>query len=236
MIPFRQGTSKSNRIVFRPYSKKHLMKIIESKIGSSVVDTRTLGFICSKVAATSGDARKVEELVSSSIHACLSMLSESELDSELEKPVVKLPHVMVQIRASNPKYCEIVRHLPTYQQMTLSVGVILARTLRGKPITLGRLKGYSMEAFGFDPDYDFISTEDFKGIIENLYDTGLLKLSGVKNSNSIAMLNPIALMERLVRFDLQLEDVESALQQELLQQSFYKNMVARLEKLNLGDE
>jgi hypothetical protein len=221
------------KVVFNTYGKDDLIKIVESLIGRSVVDAKMIEFIASKVAATSGDARKFMDLISRSVQACRSKLPQITLDSELERPVVKLPHAMMVIRETNTKYKDLVESLPSLEKCTLCVGANLSRVLGSKPLTLGLLKKYSMEAFGFDPMLDScITLEDFKGIIERLVDSGLLRMveCDSKDFSTEPMVN---LLQFPVRFDLQLEDVESALEETLLKEDFYKRIVARVKSLNV---
>lgn len=206
---------------------------MESRIGQSVVDPKMIEFLASKVASTSGDARKIIELVSRSIQACRSKLPQNTLDSELTKPVVKLPHAMMVIRETNTKYKDLVESLTSLQKSTLVVGTHLSRILGARPLTLGMLKKYSFQAFGFDPMLEgSYSMDDFKGIIERLVDSGLLKMA--ERVSNIFSTEPMGnLLQHPVRFDLQLEDVESALEETLLKEDYYKMIVARVNTINV---
>jgi hypothetical protein len=53
-------------IVFQKYDEDELVCIVQSRIGSTIVGSRVIEFIASKVADTSGDASKVLEMAPSS--------------------------------------------------------------------------------------------------------------------------------------------------------------------------
>jgi Cdc6-like AAA superfamily ATPase len=205
--------------------------IVESRIGRSVVHPRTLEFLSKKVASTSGDVRKVFELVSKAIDLCRDKLPHHILDGDLRLPVVTLAHAMMAIRESNVEYSTLVVSLPTYEKATLCAGVNLSRVLGNKPLTLGLLRRYSFLLLNIDPyGDDFVSIEDFKGIVERLYDWGLLKLVDF-DSFSFSNLSMSRSSSIQIRFDQQLEDVESALEESLSQNKLYKMMADKVKVL-----
>jgi Cdc6-like AAA superfamily ATPase len=230
-IPIEQ--SMANKVVFTTYGKNDLIGIVESRIGRSIVDPKMVEYVASKVAATSGDARKFIDLVSRAVEVCREKLPNNILNSKLEKPVVKLPHAMMIIRQTNTKYKDLIESLPNYEKYTLCVGVQLSRTLGSTPLTLAVLKKFSMQAFGLDKGLDScISLEDFKGIVERLVDTGLLRMADDEKRKLSS--EPLGnLLSFPIRFDLQLEDVESALEETLLKEDFYKRMVERTKSIRV---
>jgi Cdc6-like AAA superfamily ATPase len=199
--------------------------IVESRIGCTVVDPKVVAYVASKVSATSGDARKCLSLVAKAIELCREKGPPAFLESIVLGPVVKMPHAMMAIRESNIRITDVIDALPAYQKYLLVVGVHLSRECRKtKPIQFGELKKRALAAFGFLPNLDSVITlEDFRGIMEKLVDAGLLKVDGFDYSTPIGVL-----LTREVHFDLQLEDVESALEQTVLQEPFYKGMLHRL--------
>ena len=106
--------------------------------------------------------------------------------------------------------------------MTLCAGVHLARKLRGNPTTFGTLRMLTIEAFGMDSDF---SMEDFKGVIGRLEDSGLLKLAGT-DRRGLAGISGSSLVNYPVKFDLQLEDVDSALENTVIKDNFYKRTMS----------
>ena len=223
--------SKRNKIVFTTYEKEDFIRIAHSRVGSCVVHPKAIEFIASKVAATSGDVRAFMSLLAQSIEACRQQLSESALDAEVvgTDPIVKIPHAMMVLRSKNTKYRDIIESLPSFEKYTLVCGVHLSRAIPpGKALSLSILKKCSMEAFGFDEATagDHVSLEDFKGIIERLADSGLLTLDE-GDARALSTESISGLMAFPIKFGLQLEDVESALEETLLKEPFYQRIVAR---------
>jgi len=217
----------SNKLVFEAYAKKDLMEITQSKIGFSVVDKKAHAFIAAKIANSCGDARKYLELVIKAVQNCLGKLSLEIRDTVHTKPIVMIRDAMLAIRETNHSSKKIIESLPTYEKMTLCAGVHLARKLRGNPTTFGTLRMLTIEAFGMDSDF---SMEDFKGVIGRLEDSGLLKLAGT-DRRGLAGISGSSLVNYPVKFDLQLEDVDSALENTVMKDNFYKRMVDRVNNM-----
>eukprot|EP00980_Cylindrotheca_fusiformis_P005815 scaffold1223_cov119-Cylindrotheca_fusiformis.AAC.18 len=206
------------RIVFRTYDKDDLVRIITSKIGTSVVDEKTLEFLAKKVAAASGDARTMLGLVATAVEASREMLKEPILSASLSGPVVKIPHAMAAVKKQNPKNKDLIESLPKFEKFTLWCLVNFSKSCLDKEVTLGCLFDNCKRAFGVDCSH---TIEDFKGIVERLIDTGLLKLnvtplSGTNDSTQTTL-----------SFDMQLEEVVSALEEGVGAQEFYQRMKSR---------
>ena len=190
-------------MVFQPYKKEDLVKLSQAKIGFSVVHQKAHEFIAAKVANGSGDARQYLDLVQKAIIFSRRMLKLEQLSAELSKPCVTIRNAMEAIRETNQKCKETIQSLTSYEKMTLCAGVHLARKLGGKPVQMGKLKKLVMLGLGMDAD---VSLEEFKGIIERLQDSGLLKLEeGGKQAFTRTQMH--GLLRYPVQFDLQLEDV-----------------------------
>lgn len=215
-----------NVLVFNTYRKEELVKITQSKIGFSVVDKKALEFIAAKVSASSGDARRYLELVCLSIDRCLEKLPQAMQDVELTKPVVTIRDAMLAIRETNVKYKDIIESLPFLDKVTLCTGVHLSRKLDSKPLSLGTLQKLTVECTGVDID---AGPEEFKESVERLMDSGLLTLNCDKRSFSSS--HGMGLTSMLVHFDLQLEDVESALEDSIKDQAFFQRLVERVKSM-----
>ena len=222
---------QSDEDVFNPYGKEDLMAIVESRVGRSVVDPKLIEFASSKVSASSGDARRVLEFVSKAIDNCREKLSQDRLDENFEsfsegQPLVKLPHIMAVIREVNPKYTHLINDLPTAAKTALCVATTLARALAdcdASTPTLGELKNYTMDALKNED----MSNDEFKTVLEMLVDSGLLKLT--QSDTKLLRTESLMTMHRApIGLDLQLEDVESAIDKTLLQEPFYQNLVERV--------
>ena len=216
-----------NKLVFSPYGKDELVKITEAKIGFSVVDKKAMEFIAAKVSASSGDARKYLELVVLAIQSYRQKLPLIELAKPLTKPVVTIRQAMIAIRDSNTKYTDIIQSITTFEKVTLCVGVHLARKFDGNGVTVSQLKDLTMECFGADND---VSIEDFKGVVERLVDSGLLLLDA-EAKRKLSAMRMGDLMRTPIGFDLQLEDVVSALDDTLMKEDFYKRLVERVKSI-----
>lgn len=171
--------------------------------------------------------------MSKSIDICLRQLPQSILDGALKFPVVTLQHAMMAIREANVEYSTLISSLPTYEKATLCAGVNLARVLGTKPLTLGLLRQYSLLLLDIDPYGDeFLSIEDFQGLVERLVDWGLLKLVDF-DPFSFSTQSTTRLSQIKIRFDLQLEDVESALEEALSNDKLYQRMAEKVKVLIL---
>ena len=229
--------------MFETYDKTDLIRIVESRIGRNVVHPKAIELIASKVAATSGDARKVLDHVAKAVEKCRAKLPQERLCSpvmEHAKPVVTLGHAMMAIRETVTKFVNRIEELPQLSKATLCVATTLARilvnsnnrrpataeTARMTQLTLGMLKNYCMEAFGrevmSDGDIDIV---EFLSLVETLVDEGLLTLSAPLQSESFHDLSMLP-----IHVDLPLEDVQTALESKLLKQPFYSNLVERVKR------
>jgi Cdc6-like AAA superfamily ATPase len=214
--------------VFQTYRKEELVKITEKKIGFGVVDRKSMEFIAAKVAASSGDVRRYLELVTSAIRRCLQTLPTSKLESSVTTPVVTIKDAMLAIRDSNLKHKDIIEGLTTFEKVTLCAGVHLARKYNGTAFTMKQLKELTMECYGADNDMEL---EDFKGVMERLQDNGLLLLPEEDRRRLRQGMSLPDLMHLPIKFDLQLEDVESAVEDTLMTEGFYQRLVERVKSL-----
>lgn len=215
--------------MFQAYRQEELVKITESKIGCSVMNKKAMEFIAAKVAASSGDARRYLELVTLSIDSCLRKAPSVKLDSVLEKPFVTIRDAMTAIRETNVNYRDIIEGLPTFDKVVLCTGVHLARKFDGRSFTMHTLRNLTMEGYGIDYD---VEIDDFKGAMERLIDTGLLLLSEDQKNKLRHGMGISDLMGTPMKFDLQLEDVESAIEDTLMNEGFYQRLVNRVKSLH----
>jgi hypothetical protein len=166
-------------------------------------------------------------MTSKAIDKCIEKMPKTRRDSSEEGIIVKLPFAMMAIRENMTKYADMINGLTTMGKSILCVATRLARHVDSSELTLGTLKNYCMDAFGHDAMLDEVSMEDFKSVVENLVDGGLLcvaecdrKRLSTESFHSLSMIP--------IRLDLQLEDVESAVEEELLKYDFYSSLLARL--------
>ena len=216
-------------MVFETYKKDDLVKMSQSKIGFSVVHKKAHELIAAKIANSSGDARQYLDIVEKTIIFTRRKLSLEKRDSIHTKPFVTIREAMLAIRETNQKSRDTILALTSYEQMTLCAGVHLARKFGCKTIPLSKLRELTIQAIGHDWD---MSLEEFKGIIERLQDSGLLQLNETERQR-FTKTSMHALLRYPVQFDLQLEDVDSALESTLMKEDFYKRMMDRLEGIRI---
>ena len=213
--------------MFETYATNDLIHMVDCRIGRTIVDPKTVEFFAKRVAATSGDARKLLDLIAKAVSTCKEQLPYCRLESSEAGIVVKMPDAMTALRESvNPKYTSLIKGLPSTRRAVLCVAVTLARRRRKESdqLTLGELRRYCMDAFAEDIELD---ADGFKDAIEALSDTGLLLLAKPdKKRFSVESASGLSLVP--IRLDLQLEDVESAMESELLDTGFYRRLVRSL--------
>jgi len=218
----------SGKLVFQTYRKDDLVKMSQSKIGFTVVDKKAHEFIAAKVANSCGDARQYFDLIEKSVIFCRRKLSPEKRVGVYTKPIVMIRNAMLAIRETNRKIKDIIQSLTSIEKMTLCAGVHLARKYEGRPVQLGKLKEHVCSAIDF---YEHLSLEDFKGVIERLSDSGLLQLNTRDSQQPFTSLRMFSLLQYPIQFDLQLEDVDSALEDTLMKEDWYKRMVERVRRL-----
>jgi Cdc6-like AAA superfamily ATPase len=214
--------------VFETYATNDLIHMVDCRIGRTIVDPKVVEFFAKRVAATSGDARKLLDLIAKAVSKCKEQLPCYRLESSEEAGiVVKMPDAMTALRESvNPKYTTLIKGLPSTRRAVLCVAVTSARSRRkeSNQLTLGELRRYCVDAFGEDIELD---ADGFKDAIEALSDTGLLLLA--KPDKKRFLVEPVSGLSMVpIRLELQLEDVENAVESELLDTGFYHRLVRSL--------
>ena len=180
------------------------------------MDEKAIEFIAKKVAGASGDARKFLEVLSRSISSAIEDMSEATLNALHDKPVIKVPHLMKASNASTIKYKELVESSPAHEKHILCICIHLSRTIGSRPLTLAKLLWICQQVGDV---LELTSVSELKSILERLLDAGLLKWS---------------LRDDKIRFHAQLEDVESTVDEVLLNQNFYRSTLDALETLNVA--
>lgn len=192
-------------------------------------------FAASKVSAVGGDARKVLELTASAVNKCYeSQTKQQKASSSPDGPIVKMLHMMQANRATMPKHAATIAGLPQMAKIILCVALSLSQAGPAwKMISLGRLKTFCTEASSHNLFDDELNIETFLTIVEQLVDAGLL-LTGTRgpiegfNGHSMAEIQSLP-----VRLGMQLQDVESALEQTLGDQKFYRDMISYVKETDL---
>jgi Cdc6-like AAA superfamily ATPase len=214
--------------VFETYATNDLIHMVDCRIGRTIVDPKVVEFFAKRAAATSGDARKLLDLIAKAVSKCKEQLPHYRLESSKAGIVVKMPDAMTALRESaNPKYTTLIKGLPSTRRAVLCVAVTLASRSRRKEsnqLTLGELRRCCMDAFVEDIELD---ADGFKDAIEALSDAGLLLLA--KPDKKRFLVESVSGLSMVpIRLELQLEDVESAVESELLDTGFYRRLVRSL--------
>mmetsp|Transcript_13683 Transcript_13683/g.15002 ORF Transcript_13683/g.15002 Transcript_13683/m.15002 type:complete len:170 (+) Transcript_13683:3-512(+) len=163
------------------------------------------------------------------------MNSEQKSSKTLPCPLVKLPHMMQAVKATNKRFTDVIHGLPQMAKVTLCVAVSLAQIgPEWKSMTLGTLKRYCTEASSKNLMDDDLNMETFSSIIQQLTDSGLLLMGGGGNdaATEISQTSHSDLYHTRIQLGVQLQDVESAIEKTLLDQEFYRGMTAYVQRVN----
>ena len=199
--------------MFPSYNENDLREIITKRIGKNVVDAKALELVSRKIAASSGDARKVLEITSNAIQICMDSLSDDLLSNEIgsqDDPPVKIAHMMRAIREGNViKHAEVIQKLPQLAKVVLCIAVAYGHVMGPQaeisPTYLKKLCSQATRYALFD-DSD---VSDIINLIETICDSGLLRIknNGVFDTQDSNI--------KLI-IDVQLDDLECALGESLL--------------------
>lgn len=207
---------------FTSYGVDSLTKIVTTRIGLSLVAPRALEFAAKKVAGVRGDARKMLELIASSIQICKESLADTTLrdEAEVTKPLVTLKHVMSAIRNDNPSWTDRIAALPKMAKAILCVAMATAKEYPAiDSFEVARLRTYCVKVLSMEFSVDSLDLSAFTSIVEQLFDAGLLL--GGDSFGEHGSVAKSRILRLPVRLGTQLEDVESALDKVLGDTSWY---------------
>ena len=201
---------------------------MEDRVGTDIIDPKTVAFAASKVSASSGDARKALELTSRAVAKCMEALSSKERkETKMDGPIVSLKFMLKAVKETIPKYAQTIEGLPYVGKVILCVAVTLKQVGEvADVLTLGTLKRYVQDAMADDMMFDDVSIDDFSMLVQQLFDAGLL-LSGTAEPFDVSALNFDSLHHMPIRVGVQLYDVESALEETLADQDRYRRIMER---------
>jgi len=210
-------------VIFRPYSETDLVSIIQKRLGHNIhlIDPIALTFVARKIAKANGDARLVLDLMRSSIIKARETLTTEDLNTHTcDTIVVKLPHVMKAIKYSGAiPLVDYIIGLPSKAQTVLAIATTLGQVSSSwNIIPLHKLKKYCAEATRHEV-FDDLSTESFYSIISMLEDAGLMYTA--KTDRLLNKFRYDDFTEMPIRVDVQMEDVEIALEQTLFNQGTF---------------
>jgi cell division control protein 6 len=201
-------------------------------VGCNVIDPKAVEFIASKVAASCGDARQLLALTSSAVSKCQASLISGK-ETTCDKPIVTLKHMMLAVKDTIQKWADIIDGLPQMAKIILCVAVTLTQAGPDwNVIRLGKLKNFCSAALREDLYDEDLSVDTFAGLVQQLFDAGLL-LSGQVEPMDVSMHDYSSLYSMPIRLGVQLYDVESALEQTLGEQDFYRGLLQKIRSTDL---
>ena len=204
--------------MFQTYNPEDLTYIALSRIGSTVVDANAIGFLSKSVANSSGDARRHLEILSRTITNLMETMSEEALNAEHQGPVVKLTHIIKILNQSIMKPKELLQASPSLDKHVLCLCMQLVGCVGSATVPLRRLLWLFSECYRV---VEIEGSSHLRSTLDRLVDGGLLKLKkkGITKEDEI-------------HFDEQLDEVESAVRDILMSQTFYKEMAAKLQSIS----
>jgi len=212
-------------IVFQAYAEEELTQITLKRLRlcANLIDESTVRYLALKVAKMNGDARLMLQIMSLSFTNYKQEMTDSELGQREVKSVVKLRHVMKALRdLGQVPYEAVIAALPQKAKEVLCVAITLTQVSSlWSVMTLSQLKKYCGEATRHEI-MDSLNIDSLIDIVRILEDSGLLRIGDGNSKFGEQYIEPPLWPLRL---NVQLEDVERALEKSLLQIPFYKNMV-----------
>lgn len=193
-------------ITFRPYTDDDLRRILEVRVGHSVIPESVLTVIAKKVSSSSGDARKALDVAARAVAECLDRTPDNVTTTG---PLVKIQDVMKVLKSFEKDYKAIIDGLPTAAKVVLCVASVFAK--KNQTVTLRRLHDLVSEALAeTSRANDLMQSDDFVVTVEILVDSGLLKSSVSKKRASVD-----EKVSSQIELHIPVEDVEAALTEEL---------------------
>ena len=188
-------------------------------------DKNAATFLAKRVAGASGDARSFLELAGRAVETTMSALNEDQLDAPLTEPVVKINHAHNAAMQSKTKFKDIIMSLTAYQQQALIAAVHLSKT-RVEAVSVKFVWQRCLEACGQNQEHPPYSETDFAGMLQTLFDKGLLIITNGAAKQKMKKAN-ITRTSKL-KFGQQLDDVELAIEQTLLKNPTYARIQTNL--------
>jgi Cdc6-like AAA superfamily ATPase len=226
-------------LVFESYSEEDLVGIMKQRLfkNDTLIQEGAMRFLAKKVAAMSGDARSALRLIAKAIDFSRKSLTEDDLNkSGSHANVVKIPHVMKVIKAEcNVPHAERIENLPDMARIVLCIATVLGQVSdEWKIMRMGQLREFCNEATD-NNILDTLSIDQFKNIIDDLCDAGLL-LRGENDDDEMPNERDATFESMPIRIGVQLDEVECAMEEVLLQNDFYKRMVDFVRKSQINNQ
>jgi len=221
-----------NKISFASYSHDDLVTIVKDRIDTNMVDLKALEFAAKKVANSSGDAREMIGLVSSAINNCLESMNTNQRPDktvDITKPVVTIRHMMKAVKSTIVQYVERIEALPDLAKTVLCVAVSIAKAVPSSSYSMSYLRRYCSEVSRKQTNHP-IDIDIFQVIVQRLFDQGLLVLDEGDVLDKLSSQGIGIILDKPVRFALQLQEVESAVSEILEAKPVYGELMAYVRK------
>eukprot|EP00934_Nitzschia_sp_Nitz4_P000689 Nitzschia sp. Nitz4//scaffold177_size45885//1431//4040//NITZ4_007200-RA/size45885-augustus-gene-0.28-mRNA-1//1//CDS//3329539040//689//frame0 len=213
------GFSKEATVIFHTYDADDLTRIALSLIGSTVVDSKAISILAKRNAATRGDARRFLESLSLAATGAMERLKDPNGVST--KPIVKIPDILKTFKEnSSTLFKDLIQSCPLTDKVVLCGCIQMGRMVGAVRISVSALKRVLVEACGNALDIDLENGELMLSLAR-LVDNGLLKFHNFEQRAEI------------LRFDYQLEDVETEVDLLLSNKPFFCDMVSRLKVMDV---
>jgi len=219
--------------MFSAYSEEEIYKILEARVGNTVVAPNLLTFVSKKIGTSNGDVRKAFELTAESIQIRMTEVEGMSPEKIRELDSSDGPLVAIKYGAQANKLAEVdfknrIDGLPLSGKMILCVMTTLSHASITKT-TLGQMKDYVTDCLRSRGSEDeMLALEDFTTLLSTLVDNGLLRASS--NAGHEDIFDPTRMLSDLYREPLYLgsqqEDIEKILDKEL-DHSFFHNLRER---------
>lgn len=220
-----------------PYREEDLKGIVLRRLGTNkvLIEEKAIEYATKKISKSNGDARAVLDLFSKALQKCKMGLSQEMMNStNVEEPVLKMVHVLQALRNAgvNLSIVDLIKSLPQKVKTLLCVASAINQVSDSwKDIPLAKLKSYCHRAVQHGL-MDDLSLESFTGMVQRLEDDGLF-CTGQVDEFAFSSHYDVDFMERTIRVGAQLEDVECAIEETLLQNNFYKGIVENIKKMGI---
>jgi Cdc6-like AAA superfamily ATPase len=203
-----------------------LKRILEVRVGHSVIPESVLETIAKKVESSSGDARKALDVAARAVTDCLHQTPD---DAMTYGTLVKNLDVMKVFQSFEKNYKEIMEGQPTAGKVVMCIASVFAE--RNRSVTFDELYELANDVLNATGRLDdMLQSEDFNIMVSILVDSGLLRTSaapkkrGKKKSNEMN-----AKASSLVELDMPVGDVCALLGAEM-NIPFYKIIRERAER------
>ncbi len=174
-------------MTFTTYSAMDLKRILEVRVGHSVISESVLDAIAKKVGSSNGDARKALDAAARAVTACLQKTPD---DAMTYGTLVNTVDVMKLLQSFDKNYKEIMEGQPTAGKIVMCIASVFAE--KNRSVSLDELYEVTNQVLGATGRLDdMLQSEDFNLVVENLVDSGLLrtgaaaKKRGKKKSNEV---------------------------------------------------